>query len=276
MNVHRRHFSFHRAWIALALLALTWLISGVILQPASQAQAAPEQQIPIYTPTPGPDGRIIYIVKAGDTLLSISLLTGVSLEQLRELNNLTSDTIFEGQQLLLGFAGPAESTPTTGPTPTPTEVLPTPTPRPGVGVLCIILFEDINGDSLRQEIEPSLPEGALSFGNRAGTVSEAFTTQAGTQHTCFENLPEGEYTISVAVPSGYNATTATSYDLALNASDQTYVNFGAQANTKTQAEAPAIPTPEGTRSPLLGILGAIFLLIGVGVAIFAGRYMRGS
>jgi len=67
-------------------------------------------------------------------------------DKLRALNNLTSDTIFEGQKLLLGLAGPAEVTPTAGPTPTPTPVLPTPSPRPGQGTLCILLFNDINGD----------------------------------------------------------------------------------------------------------------------------------
>ena len=116
----------------------------------SFAQAAPAGQVPIYTPTPLPDGRIIYIVRANDTLLSISLISGVSVEELRELNNLSGDTIFEGQELLLGLAGPPEVTPTQGPTPTDTPLLPTPSPKPGLGTLCILLFNDQNGDSIQQ------------------------------------------------------------------------------------------------------------------------------
>jgi LysM repeat protein len=253
------------------------LVLGAALLPQRNGWTAhlpPQAQIPIYTPTPGPDGRIIYIVKPNDTLLSIALLTGISVDQLKEMNKLTSDTIYEGQQLLLGLAGPLEVTPTAGPSPTPTEVIPTPTPKPGKGNLCLLLYDDINGDSIRQTEEPSIPDGAISFGNQAATVSEAVKTVAGTDYQCYNDLPEGDYTISVAVPEGYNPTTQTSYELKLGPGDQTYLNFGAQPNSQTQAEAPTIPVQEGRRSPLLGIIGGLFLLAGLGAAFFAGRILR--
>lgn len=260
------------------ITALIFVVSGALVWyflPVREVWAAPEAQIPIYTPTPGPDGRIIYIVKELDTLLSISLLTGVPVDKLRELNNLTGDTIHPGQELLIGLGGPAEVTPTSGPTPTPTAILPTPSPKPGVGTLCVLLFDDLNGDSIRQDNEVSIPDGAISFGNRAGTISQAITTVVGEEHQCFENLPEGIYTISVAVPEGYNPTTASDIEAELKALDQFYVNFGAQANSQTEAEAPSITPPEGGRSPVLAIVGGLFVLLGVGVAIFAGRLMRG-
>jgi LysM repeat protein len=261
--------------LLLVVLAMAWMsVDGGHPGAAQRAHAAPDGQIPIYTPTPEPDGRIIWVVKPNDTLLGISLITGVPVDQLRALNNLTSDTIFEGQKLLIGMGGPAEVTPTPGPTPTPTEALPTPSPQPGTGILCILLFNDLSGDSIRQESEPSIPDGAISFGNQVGTVSKTIPSGAGSEHQCFEALPEGEYTVSVAVPEGYNPTTETSYQLKLSANDQIYINFGAQANTQTQAEAPVIPAEENQRSPLLGILGGLFLLIGIGVAIFAARMLR--
>lgn len=277
MKMWHRTTKFGRAVIPL-IIALTLLWLGIRQSGWGMpvvAQAAPGIQVPIFTPTPEADGRIIYIVKANDTLLGISLVTGVPVDKLRALNNLTSDTIFEGQKLLLGLAGPAEVTPTAGPTPTPTPVLPTPSPRPGQGTLCILLFNDINGDSIRQESEPSIPEGAISFGNRTGTVSQSVTTTAGEEHQCFTELPEGTYTISVAVPAGYNPTTETDYETPLKAGDETYINFGAQANSQTLAEAPVIPASEGSRSPILGIVGGLFLLAGVGVAVFATRLLRG-
>jgi LysM repeat protein len=263
----------------LAASLLLWLAAGLALSgflvSTSPAQAAPPRQIPIYTPTPGPDGRIIYIVKANDTLLGISLITGVPVEKLRAMNNLTSDTIFEGQKLMLGLSGPAEVTPTAGPTPTATPVLPTPSPKPGEGKLCILLFNDLNGDSIRESSEPSIPDGAISYSNRSGTVSVSKTTGAGLDPLCSDKpLPEGDYTISVAVPEGYNPTTQTSYQITLKAGDQTYVNFGAQANTQTQEQAPIIPAPPGRTSPLLGIVGVVFLLAGVGVAFLAMRTLR--
>lgn len=261
-------------WLT-ALLIIGLMLTGSLLLSISLAMAAPVAQVPIYTPTPLPDGRIIYIVKANDTLLAISLVSGISVEQLRELNNLASDTIYEGQELLLGLAGPPEETPTLGPAPTVTPPPPTPTPKPGFGSLCILLFNDISGDSIRQEDEASIPDGVVSISNRSGSVSEAYTTGSGLEHDCFEDLPEGEYTISVAVPEGYNTTTESSFIVEMNAGNQIYVNFGAQPNTETQAQDQVIPEEPDQRSPLLGIVGGIFLLAGLVVAIYAGRYLRG-
>ena len=261
-------------WL-LALLFTVAVGAGLSLLSISLAQAAPVAQLPIYTPTPLPDGRIVYIVQANDTLLSISLISGISVEELRELNNLSGDTIYEGQELLLGLAGPPEVTPTLGTVPTATSPPPTPTPRPGFGTLCILLFNDVSGDSIRQEEEPSISGGVVSISNRSGSISEAYTTSGGLEHDCFEDLPEGEFTISVAVPEGYNTTTESSFIMELNPGNQIYVNFGAQPNTETQAQDQVIPEEPDQRSPLLGIIGGLFLLAGLVVAIFAARYMRG-
>ena len=84
-------------------------------------------QVFYYTPTADSNGRIIYIVKSGDTCISISLLTGLSMDELRLLNDLTDEecSLYEGQELLLGIA--ESPTETAGPSPTPESLLPTPT-----------------------------------------------------------------------------------------------------------------------------------------------------
>lgn len=261
--------------ISLIWAAVPLLLAGFALGLQPAAQAAPPAQVPIYTPTPGTDGRIIYIVQANDTLLRISLISGVTVDQLRSLNNLTGDTIYEGQRLLLGLSGPVEVVVTPGPTPTATPVLPTPSPAPGSGTLCVLLFEDRNGDAIRQEDEPSIPDGAISINERSGAISDTFTTGLGMEHHCFEKLPEGEYSVSAAVPSGYNATTESSLFLPLLAGEETYIDFGAQVNSASETGAPL--APEGQqRSPLLGIVGALFLLGGLVLALFAARLLRGK
>ena len=270
-----KRFLLGAVLLAAGLLGVNFFYSNVLLaNPVEPALAAPARQIPIYTPTPLPDGRIIYTVQAGDTLLSISLKTGVPEDEIRKLNNISGDLIVEGQKLLLGLAGPAQETSTPGPSPTPTTVLPTPTAKPGSGDLCILLFNDYNGDSIRQESEPSIPGGAISLTNRGGTVSKTAKTEAGPDPYCFEKVPEGDYNITVAVPEGYNPTTVMNYAVQLNAGDQTYLDFGAQVNTVAMEEAP-VPTGSG-KSPLLGILGGVLLLAGAGLAIFAGRLLKSS
>jgi len=237
-------------------------------------RAAPVYQLtPFPTPTPGPDGRIIYIVQPDDTLLRISLIAGISVDELRGLNNLTGENIIVGQELLLGLGGPSQVTPTPGPSPTPTIVVPTPTGIPGSGTLCILLYFDENGDSIRQEDEPSIEGSAISITGQSSQVSLTETTKSGLDPQCFEDLPQDRYTVSVAVPVGYNPTTQSSYVLELNAGDKSYLDFGAQPNSQTQVDAPVQPA-EGGRSPWFGILGALFLLVGAGLALFAGRYLR--
>lgn len=252
------------------------LVLSVILVSNTPGHAAPVLQFtPFPTPTPGPDGRIIYKVKAGDTLLRISLISGVPVEQLRGLNNLVGDDIIVGQELLLGLGGPVQASPTPGPSPTPTPVLPTPSPQPGSGTLCVLLYNDENGDAIRQEDEFSIAGGALSINNPSGSISLTAESKRGGEAQCFEDLPEGRYTISVAIPEGYNPTTVTNVAIDLYAGDSTYVDLGAQVNSNTIIDQPIQNNPE-RRSPLLGIVGGILLISGIVLAFFAGRLLRGK
>ncbi len=244
------------------------LIFTVISGPVAAAPAA--QYTPFPTPTPGSDGRIVYIAQEKDSAWRIAAIFGIDLATLRALNKWGENPVIQpGDEIILGFAGPAETTPTFGPSPTPEPQLPTPTSLPGWGNLCIILYKDTNGDSLRQEEEPSIPGGAISISNRAGTVSKTESTKEGLDHQCFEKLPEGNYNVSVGIPDGYNPTTVMNLAIALKAGDINYLDFGAQANIRTVLEQPA---PQGSgKSPVLGIIGGIILVMGVGLGLFAGR-----
>lgn len=236
--------------------------------------AAPLAQFtPFPTPTPGPDGRIIYIVQANDSWWRIAAIFNIDLNELLQLNDATSETILtEGEEVLLGFGGPAETSPTPPPTATTGPQLPTPTPQPGAGTLCIIIYEDVNGDAIRQEEEPSIPGGAISVSDREGNVSLTETTQAGFDPLCFQDLPQGEYNISVAVPEGYNPTTVLNYALAVEPGAETFLDFGAQASSTAASETPE--EGAGGRSLLLGIAGSLLLLGGIGLAVYAALIGR--
>jgi LysM repeat protein len=76
---------------------------------------------PIPSPTAQEDGRILYTVVAGDTLIGIAARFQMDLETLLELNDLTSDSFIGiGDQLLLGYAPGTFSEGT----PTPESILP--------------------------------------------------------------------------------------------------------------------------------------------------------
>lgn len=261
---------------SLALIVLLALFAF----PVPQGLAAPQAQLTLFpTPTPGPDGKIFYTVQPGDTLWRISAITGVSVEKLRELNNLGADeVIIEGQRLLIGVAGPVEITPTPGPLATPRPAEPTPTQLPGWGIICVMLYEDLNGDSMRQEEEPFISGGAISVSNRSGSISHTADTPGGIDPVCFEELPEGDYNITVAIPQGYNPTTVLNRPLELKQGETSYLAFGAQRNSEEKAAIAETPIniPETPRqSPILGILGGLLLLVGAGLGAYATLLWRG-
>ncbi len=265
-----------RLLIALILLATI----GVGFMALSPAAASPADQVAYPSPTPGADGRIIYMVKAGDTCDKLSLLYGVSVEFIRTTNLLDEAcTLREGYPILLGIAAPATATAPgssggSGATPT---VTPTATPGiTGTAQICILVYDDINGDGLRQETEPAIAGAALSLTNPESSFSQTKITEINPDATayqgmCFKDIPPGKYTISAAAPEGYNPTVDLTSSFDVLPGDVDYVNFGAQA------KAEVVPTvPAKGPSPLLGILGAMLLLGGVGIGVYAWRVMRKS
>jgi hypothetical protein len=253
----------------LILLGFTWISARVQAAPGDPQGAYP-------SPTPQPNGQIIYIVKSGDTCEYISLMYGVTLEYLRTTNNLDANcTLREGQRLTLGIGGPAAASPTPGPSPTPT--VPQPTATPGVGGLaqvCVLVYNDINGDGLRQSTEVAIAGAAVSLTSLNGPYSKTLTTvinpdATAYQGTCFTDVPMGQYNVSAAAPDGYNPTINLTSKIVVSAGDIAYIDYGAQLKTVVD---PGNSTKQ--RSPLMGILGAVFLLAGIGMGIYVWTLLR--
>jgi spore germination protein YaaH len=77
-----------------------------------------QYSIPVALSTARPDGDVVHEVKYGQTLWSIAIQYGTTIEQLKRLNNLTDDTVIQGWKLLVlkGATQPAPvtATPTAG------------------------------------------------------------------------------------------------------------------------------------------------------------------
>ncbi len=260
------------------LFALCLLVAGLsLLWMQLPAAASPDPQTQYATPTALPDGRIIYIVQAGDTCTRISLLTGVTVDYLRTTNQLNENCdLTEGQQLLIGVGGPAVVSPTPGPSATPAPTQPTPTPGAGgTAEVCVLMYLDSNGDGLRQETELGVEGGAISLVSSNGQYSQTLNTVSAVdpdtedaQRACFADLEPGSYTVSAGVPDGYNPTTTLNTTVEVVPGDITYVDFGAQLKTV------AAESEENGTSPVLGILGTLLLLGGIGLGVYAWSIMR--
>lgn len=253
------------------------LVSLLLLGLWLPVNAAPVGQA-IPTPTPGADGRIIYIVKPGDSCFVVAAIHGITQEQLRQLNsNLDENcTLIEGQELLIGVVSVA-LTPTAGPSAIPGTPTVTPTPLSGTTEVCVLLFDDINGNALREETEPAVAGGAVSLTENNGKYSAALDTvlQADPdayQGICFTDIPEGNYNLTVGIPDNYNPTMELNYSLDVNAGDQAFVAFGIQSqDVVVDPGAAEQGNNNGGRSTILGIFGALFLLGGAGLGYYAWR-----
>jgi LysM repeat protein len=88
--------------------------------------------VPVYyvtIATPNPDGSVVHIVQSGQTLIGIAQAYGVSVDEIKALNNLVSDSIYAGDALLIIPAGTPAPTDTATATVTATHV-DTPTRQP--------------------------------------------------------------------------------------------------------------------------------------------------
>ena len=263
--------------VLLITLLLSLMAAAIVLK-TEPASAGTMGQAVYNTPTPNADGQIIYTVQQGDNCTTIYLKTGVSIDQLIALNNLSGDCeVFPDQALILGTVEPATAT-LPGPVDTPTPGAPTPTPFDGSGEVCVVLFEDLDGNQMRSETELYLSGGVISINNRAGTYSETEETTGGdpalVEPICFEDVPEGQYNLSMGIPDGYIATTSLNYALTVSPGDTVVIGFGAQPASQMND----LDQEDGSRdrSPLLLAVGLIFLAGGAGLAFFYIRSRQGT
>jgi hypothetical protein len=266
-------------WIILIILGCMLLIGfGSIDAEAGAIQSMRLQPTPFPTPTPGPDGRIIYRVQEGDSLWRIAAIAGLSLEELMAMNGIQpGDFISPGMELELGIGGPARPTPGEASI-QPTTIVPSPTPTPLVGTaeICVLLFQDDNGDGRLAESELALEGGQVSVVDVSGNVAGEYTTEALIDQDdligyCFTDLESGDYNVSAAVPSGYNATTSLNAPVAVVPGDIKYLQFGAQPSSALLGgEGP----DGGGRSSILGLIGVVLLLVAGGLGFYAQRLSK--
>jgi len=259
------------------------------------------------TATPNAEGKIIYIVQPGDTIIDICGVIGrgtdiTCIDDILKLNGLSNPRgIFVGQQLIIGTTNPppqptattapTEAAPTADPNAQPTaaatdsgaaptdavapatQVEPTQIALAGAGSICVTLYNDANGNGTLDTGEGLVSEGQFALLDLANsTTLQTYTTDGASEPYCFQQLASGNYRITSTLPGGYKATTRSDWDLALAAGSSAVLEFGAQST----GEATGGDTGSGdaaggnaalTRA-LLAAAGVVLLLIAAGVAGF--------
>jgi LysM repeat protein len=206
------------------------------------------------TSTPRPDGAIVHVVEPGDTLFGIALQYGVEVEQILELNAGsigTNNMIWTDQELVIDI--PENAPPTVAPTaPATGEVTPgagvTPTAVADttVGSVCVLAFNDRNGDTFRQpETEELLPNAVFSVGDANGLVGQ-YTTDGLSEPYCFSSLSPGTYQVTMQPPDGYSVSGPSYMAVGLSGGMDMNVGMGAKRGDSA-------PGPEGSETPTVDI-----------------------
>jgi LysM repeat protein len=285
---------FIRSWPQLALQHNDVYADDAILTPIG-AIATPENgtfatasapnvtAAPVATlfssSTPLPNGEVWYTVQPGDTLGRIAYLHDTTVEAIKQLNNLTSNTIISNQKLLVAIVTPSP-TATDLPQPTVTVTalatqppLPTLQPHaiastsPDYGQLCVVAYNDANRNAANDNESP-VPDVRVTLSVGVTPLDGYVTTDSESTH-CFPQLPAGTYTVSVAAPAGYTATTASEATVQLKPENLVTLAFG--LTSVTESLTPTETAPESLSSLtvfLIGLGGLTLITGGLGVTAF--------
>ena len=86
--------------------------------------------IPVEKSTPNPDGSVIHVVRAGQTLWTIAVVYDLPLEELMAINGFNENTfLYVGDEVIIRPADASTSTPPPTSPPTPTATASSPTPK---------------------------------------------------------------------------------------------------------------------------------------------------
>jgi murein DD-endopeptidase MepM/ murein hydrolase activator NlpD len=239
-----------RSLLSSILVAAFLLTIAAIPALARPSGTGAMQPTAYQTATPLADGRILYTVQEGDTLWKISAITGVPIDELERLNNISRDDPLQvGKVLIIRIVTPTYAEPTLAFLPSAT---PSPLPVTGKG-------------TQKADTELLVPGGQVSVALADGTEVGNHTLDSATDEFCFVDIPAGEYRIAAAAPKNYNPTGDMNKTLTLEPGATAKISFAVQTNTP--AKPPDGGGGGGSGSLWLGLIG-LALLGGAGFMVY--------
>ena len=188
----------------------------------------------------------------------------------------TDGTVLDNLFLKIVVSGQA-APPVAAVTATPQNAAPVPTatPTPTPGQVCVLAFNDRNGDGQQSADENPLAGVVFALADSNGP-KDSYTTDGVSEPYCFTNLPPGSYTLTAKAPGGYSGTSPKTQIVAISGGKEDFV-FGARRGgaVATPTRAGSSGGGSGATSSLLGgagryILAGAALLVLIGLGFVAG------
>lgn len=253
---------------------------------------------------PEDDRDIVHIVDSGDTLISIALAYGVTLDQLLNLNALDPEALLQIGQRVLVIRGsefaedsgePAAEEDESGeaseasallgrdvasgdrpPAPVAEADAPMRDPADIRPQLCFAVFEDENQNGMMEPNERPLTNAAIRLLDGADVEQLRHTTDDAAEPHCARPLERQLYTIEGSPPPGFGWTNAARLQIDLRNGGLVMLAFGAKAGLEAASAPPPVAylddaeaASESPRS-LLRELSGLFALGLAAVVLFSG------
>lgn len=229
-----------------------------------------EDVVPADTQAPRDDGSQYHVVQPGESLLKIAVAYGISPNQLRAQNGITSETIFVGQELFISDgSAPVEEE----------EVAEEPAEAGTLGQICFTVFTDTNGDGQWGIGEPLVEGGLLAL---SGVQSDSLTTTMAQSADCFANLPEGDYEVDIELPEGLELIGQATYAVSLGEGSEVAFNIPSidlsdpPEEEESAAEEEVPLTSNAPDVPVVGIIAVFVVAVLGGVGTYFFITSRGA
>ena len=137
------------------------------------------------------------------------------------------------------------------------------------GSICLMAFEDRNGDRFRDPGEPMLPYAVFTLSDSRHVVG-TYSTNGLSEPYCFIGLEPDIYFISEMNPPGYESTTHDSWGVSLQNGATVNIEFGDRTEMDPTPTATALPSPTPTKVALLSVVGnAMYNYAGIIIIVLA-------
>ena len=237
-----------------------------------QRSSAVVNAAPAPTALPRPDGAMVHVVKAGDTVFGLALQYDVPMDQILQLNGLTKDSLIHVGQELVISAPPATST--LDAAPDRAGAAPTATSLPATAVamiepsgktqLCVRAFDDQNADGVMSRSEELVKDTLFQVSDQSGKTIVSYTSDGMSEPHCFARLTPGEYLISVEPAPGTQPTSDERWSVMLDKGTTATVDFGSRLTRRSRRL-------RAGGDGAIGLVLAAAVLGGIGVLIYRQR-----